>query len=160
MVDLESPFVLPMVLDVEGDFTNWAEKWESDPLVVVYDRFSHGSGFNALEEKAIIIDVNNNLVSVTVADGTLGTEHANWAVGTGTTKMSDKSVFGRYLALIDGNERYLRIFKDGELIKTIERDAVLDELYGVVISPSGKYIIIMVWDDSGSDYRLRCYEGT
>lgn len=160
MVDLESPFVLPMVFDVEGDFSDYLLKWESDPLSVVFDRFAHGSGFNAEETTAIIIDVNDNLVSVTVADATLGTEYANWSVGTGTTHMSDKSVFGRYLALIDSNERYLRIFKDGTLIKTIERDDALDELYGVIISPSGTYIIIMVWDNSDSDYRLRCYEGT
>lgn len=155
-----TPRHIPVVVVLEGDYSKWTLKWESDALTVVYNSFAHGSEFTNNETEAIIVDAHDNMVIVNVADGSLGTEHANWGYGFVSNQLADTSVLGRYMATCNHDFTAMRIFKDGVLQHTINIDDTNDEIDGCVMSPSGKYIIFCYWDNSGGDYRLRCYEGS
>jgi len=151
---------LPVEVVEEGDYSAWALKWESAALSTVFDRLAHGSEFTPDESKAIVVDINDNLVVVTISDGSLGTERSGWATGLASTQMAAKSLYGKYVAVVESAEQYCRIWKDGVYTDIIEIDVIQDSLYGVIVSYTGRYIIVLMWDDSDSEYTLQCYEGS
>lgn len=149
--------VAPLVL--EGDYAAWTLAWESvNAVVSVTDALCVPSSFNAIETIVLVHSGFEDMAVITVATGVF-TEYVNYSDGA-TEQNQDRSVLGTYQASIYApTPDELRIWKDGALIQTINRDAALDEFRGVVVSPSGRYILVLYYDNSDGDEKFRLYEG-
>jgi hypothetical protein len=145
----------------EGDYSSYA--LQSTILDASDDGgVNYGSAFNTTETKIVVVDDGYNITVIDVAAGTesdSGVNTPGWYVAT-----NGQSVFGKYVAAVVVNtyDKFY-IFKDGVLLQTVDIEDTFDRFYGLVVSPTGQYILAGYKDASASApnrYHWKLYKGS
>lgn len=140
----------------EGNYTAYAWFWDSLNLPLAPNVVSINS-FIATDELQACIADSLNLNYVVMATGVV-TTFANVVLGTAAASQCfDESIYGTYVAVMDIFPfQTVRMYRRGVLIATFVLVAP-DRFYGLVMSPTGRYIIALC--DSGANVVFRCYRG-
>lgn len=116
------------------------------------------------ESLFLYVSSGNDLMTVNISEGTIINSGVQTYRGHDTLYVG-RSIFGKYFATCDWSDgAWLKIYKNGVLIQTIDIDAENDNFSNPSVSPSGKYILLFYWDNSeavwSDRYKIRIYEGS
>jgi len=142
----------------EGNFTFYSKKWETDSPTGDAN-LDQWCCFTNGEAKVIAVDSYMNILIIDVAAGTVVDSGLDTYMSG--VQYGHYSITGKYAVYIyKSPNRNAHVFKDGVKIQTLDApDPVNDRLYAVLMSPSGKYILLGNLDYDGTDdYVL--YEGS
>lgn len=140
---------------VEGDYSGYALKWES--VTTNLRQVCERSHFNTDDSVCYLYDFDD-LAVITIADGSF-VEHIGLA-NVLDLQSRDKSVYGKYSVVVHINLVQMEVFKDGVSLQVIGVEDPADDIEGVIVSNTGKYIIIVYQDTSPTEYTFKCYEGS
>ena len=133
---------------IEGDYSTWTLLKTFTALTDMnWIRFL--SSFNGDETMIIVVDYYYYPWIFDVAAGT-ATQGTTRLKAQGDVQDADKSAFGKYYVAIDyATDQSVYVYKDGNVVQTIDvTDLVNDSFEGVVVSRSGQYILIILYDGS------------
>lgn len=148
---------------IEGDYSTWTLLKTFTALAgLAWIRVL--SSFNGTETIALVIDNDYYFWIFDVAAGT-ATKGATRLKAQGDAQDADRSAFGKYYVAINyATDQNVYVYKDGVLVQTIDiPDVHYDSFEGVVVSRSGKYILLSWYDTSETGdnrYKALLYEGS
>lgn len=146
----------------EGNYTTYTEARRTAPLKSGSDYVvSIDTGNKITETYAYVGDVDLAIVKLSDASFTFV---ANLYTSEGIVNNAEASILGKYWAYIRDPLHYIDVYKEGTLIASLPTDDVEnDQWYGILVSPSGKYIVGLHRDVSepATDQRkLVIFEGS
>jgi len=137
----------------EGEYNLWSLKWSTH--VGKKDWVEYESNFVSDESRAVVI-TPAAVLSLNTVDGTY--TETSWMPNIWwDIQTSQQSELGKYFVVLHTDEHHVYIYRKGILIQTIDIP-LPDYVGGVLMSLSGRYVIIFVGRDDNNDEFL-CYEG-
>lgn len=144
----------------EGEYNSYVLKWKreiNDIYLFYFSYFLPG-------EKKLICIVYTDILLIDVETGAIEVYQDYASTATVYAQTQDRSRFDRYSAMMRSDWMHIDIWKDDKIIQTfeVEDPATYDWFSGVVVSPSGRWILTLEVDESESPdkYFLRLYEGS
>lgn len=159
------PRHIPIIVVLEGEYTTWTLKWAKNYAPEDYQAVVNDfSSFNKLETIIMLAGGDpHDLEVIDISDGSrtviVGGSNANEYI----YRFAHHSILGTYFAVVSEDQDSIRIYKDGVLLQTLSVDVVDDSFWGVLMSPSGKYLFVCYTDASeppGSRGEYWLYEGS
>ena len=143
---------------LEGDYTTWT--LSQTVVVTSGTRFIEDGSCFTNDEASILVNADGSLYLVTVSTGAISLLTTDMSVQSSIE--SDTSVLGKYMVTVSQNNKNVFIYRNGALAQTLTvANAGTDNYYYVIISPSGKYILISHFYYAGGveSYTWQIYEG-
>jgi len=148
---------------VEGNYSSYSLLHTIIPSSSDFRYIIFSSCFTASETKALIVCYYGDVLIIDITDGshTELTPDISYNIGL---QYGSHSAFGKYWVGLDrgGSIETAYIYKDGTLLQQIDGDAS-DDIYGALISPSGRYLILQLYDYDyvgDSQYKYLVYRGS
>lgn len=146
-------FPPPPVLELEGDYSSWTEKWVVDcNLGNCMD--CPGAGFNVDSDRVLVRGDALGYIFKLSTGELVSTEDMGYGYDAKSADVQ-YSILQKYAVWLASTTKF-HVYKDGALQQAITISGAGAELRGVTISRDGKYIVC--WDMEND--KLYCYEGS
>jgi len=144
----------------EGEYNNYTRKWTGYSMPAAHG-WANRESFVTSDESKTYIMTDGHVLLFNISDGSV-TETA-WApeVYGGFTQVNHRSVKAKYIAILDSPYDNVFVFKNGVVIKQFSASTEgFDYWVTPIVSPSGKYILLLGATYTPSDRKWVCYEGS
>ena len=139
---------------LEGTYSSYSEKWAVE-TTKAFSYYLNNVAFDAVN----VYCMGSGLYEIRkLSDGSLVDNDTQHASGYAQVSCA-QSVLGKYVVHLKKSDSYQQIviYKDGALLESHYVGDDLD-LFGVGMSPDGKYIVVL--DNTGGTSKLRLLEGS